>query len=257
MIFGQQKGGGLKYIWYMIAVAVCSGALIVYFSTTSHQPDKNIVITINRKQITLDEFNTRFASVRTSAHNSDRHDFINSLIVKELMIQDAQKEGIDKDEAFRRSIQDYYEQSLVKQVMDKKIKSLKIDVSNEEIDRFNSFQNSMIKVTVFNASDENAVKKGQFRAQEARILRVNDLAGDIAAQLEVLKEGGLTLPLCSDNGCDVFRLDAVVTSHETETLSQESRKKLRDKLLERKSQKAMDSWISDLKAKSVIKISIK
>ncbi len=244
----------MKYIWYLIVLAGCSGALILYFTISFEPPEKNIVISINQKHITLEEFSARFASVQTSAHNSDKHDFINSLIVKELMIQDAQKEGIDKDEAFRRSIQDYYEQSLVKQVMDKKIKSLKVDVTDEEVDRFNSFQNSSVKVTVFSASDENAAKKGEFRAQEVRILRVNDLAGNIAERLEVLKEGGVTSPICSDTGCDVFRLDTV-TPLVTVTVSPEDRKKLRSMLAERKRQKAIDLWISDLKAKSVIKIS--
>lgn len=226
-------------------------ALVAYHTTKPHPAEKNIAITINRKYITLDEFNARFASVQAT----DRQDFINSLIVRELMIQDAQKEGIDKDEAFRRSIQDYYEQSLIKQVMDKKIKNLKVDVTDHEIDHFSAFQNSTVKVTVFRADNENAAKKGQFRIQEAKTLRVNDLADNVCDSLESLQEGSLTSPICSIDGCVAFRLDSVTTSA-SEPLSAESRRKVRTVLLERKKQRAMDLWIADLRAKSDIRISI-
>ncbi len=245
----------MKYIWSLIVLAACCGALILYFTISFDPPEKNVVITINQKHITRDEFSARFASVQTSAHNGNKQEFINSIIVKELMIQDAQKEGIDKDESFRRSIQDYYEQSLVKQVMDKKLKSLKVDVTDEEINRYNSFQRSTVKVTVFYASDENAANKGVFRAQEEKTLRVNDLAGDIAERLEVLQEGGHTPPLFSDSGFSVFRLDKVISRVSVAALP-EDREKIRSMLIERKKQKAIDEWIANLKAKSVIKISI-
>jgi hypothetical protein len=246
----------LKFIWYVVALVACFAALVAYHTIKPHPAEKNIAITINQKHITNDDFNARFASVKTSPHNSDKQEFINSLIVKELMIQDAEKEGIDKDEAFRRSIQDYYEQSLIKQVMDKKIKSLKVAVTDAEIDHFASFQNSTLTLTVFNAVDETAAKKGQFRSQELRTVRVSDLAGDMGDRLAALQTGGMTAPACSEAGCDVYRLDSAAAPP-SEKLSAESRDRLRGQLLERKRQSAMDSWIADLRAKSDIKISIK
>lgn len=231
---------------------VSFAALIVSQTTTSRSPEKNIAISINKKQISLAEFNSRLASV----HDPDRKNFINSLIVRELMIQDAQKEGIDKDESFRRSIQDYYEQSLIRQVVDKKIKNLKVDVTDDEIDRYVSFQNSTVKVTVFSAADENAANRGQFSSRETKNIVVNNLCADIGGLLEYLKPGELTSPLCSDSGCEVYRLDGVVAPA-SEKLSAENRRSVRSLLLERKKQKAMDSWIADLRAKSEITISIK
>lgn len=239
----------MKFIWYIIAVVVTFAAIIAYLTIESHPPVKNIALSINRKHITQEEFDARLAAV----HALDRQDFINSLIVKELMIQDAQKEGIDKDEAFRRSIQEYYEQSLVKQVMDKKNKSLKVAISDSEIDHFVSFQNSTIKLTAFSADDEKAAKSRQFKGQETRTIRVNDLSGDIGDRLESIKVGEFTAPLCSDYGCDVYRLDAVDPGP-TVVLAKEKREKVRETLVERKRQWAMDSWIADLRAKSDIRI---
>lgn len=242
----------MKFIWYIIALAVTFVAIIASLTIETHPPEKNIAISINRKHITQEEFAARLAAV----HALDRQDFINSLIVKELMIQDAQKEGIDKNEAFRRSIQDYYEQSLIKQVMEKKIRSLRVAVTDAEVDHFASFLNSTLILTVFNAVDEAAAKKGQFRSQELRTVRVSDLAGDMGDRLAALQAGGMTAPACSDVGCDVYRLDSAAAPP-SEKLSAESRDRLRGRLLERKRQSAMDSWIADLRAKSDIKISIK
>ncbi|MBI5485518.1 MAG: hypothetical protein HY888_13830 [Deltaproteobacteria bacterium] len=94
----------MKYIWYLISLAASAAVFIAYYTTVPHPLDKDIVISINQKNITREEFNARLASV----HNPDRQEFINSLVVRELMIQAAEKEGIDKNEAFRRSIQEYY-----------------------------------------------------------------------------------------------------------------------------------------------------
>jgi hypothetical protein len=242
----------LKFIWYLIALAAVFAALVVYQTKTPRPTEKNSAITINKKQISTTEFAARLAAV----HPTERQDFVNSLIIKELLIQAAEKEGIDKDESFRRSIQDYYEQTLVKQVMDKKLASLKIAVSDTEIDHFASFQKSSITVTILRATDEQSAQKGQFITSETKTVQVHDLAGDVSYRLEVLPPGGQTVPFCSESGCDVFRLDAATPSV-PETLSAENRAKIHTLLLERKKQSAVDTWIADLKAKADITITIK
>ena len=246
----------MKYIWYLVALIAVFAAVILFFTIKRDLPEREYAITINQKHITQEEFTARFASVTSSVHNSDKKDFINTLIMKELLIQEAQKEGIDKDEKFRRSIQDYYEESLIKQVMDKKNKSIHVDVSDDEIDHFVTFQNSTIQVTMYAAENENAAKNGQIKLQDTKTVRAADLSGDVEERLEALKVGEMTAPVCSGSGCDLFRLDSV-TAPVLEKLSPETRKKMHDMLLERKKQRAIDSWLADTKKKSTIKISIK
>lgn len=253
MLLNQSvRGDILKFIWYLIALAASAAVFIAYYTATPHPLNKDFVISINQKHVTREEFNARLASI----HNADRQDFINSLIVRELMIQAAEKEGIDKNEAFRRSIQDYYEQSLIKQVMDKKIKDIKVSVTDQEIDRFIAFQNSTVTVTTFLADDENAAEKAQFKSHEVRTVRVNDLADDACGRLECLKEGECTPPFKTDRGCEVVRLDKVVCPAD-QVLSAKNRDKIRSLLLARKRQKAIDSWIADMKAGSKIEVLIK
>jgi hypothetical protein len=245
----------LKFIWYIVVFVACFAALLAYQTIKPSPDEKSIAMTINKKLITINEFNARFASVKPSAHNADKQDFINSLIVKELMIQDAEKEGIDKDEAFRRSIQDYYEQSLIKQVMDKKVKGLKVAVTESDIDRFAAFQKSTLKLTVYNAADELSARKAQYKSQDSRTVQAVDLSGDLADRLALLKVGEVTLPICFDGGCEVYRLESAAAP-KSEALPPELRGRLREQLLERKKQLALDSWVADLRSKANIKISI-
>ena len=246
----------MKYIWSLIAVVVVFASILMFSTIKRNFPEQGYAITINQKHITQDEFNSRFASVNSTVHNSDKKDFINTLIMRELLIQEAQKEGIDKNESFRRSIQDYYEESLIKQVIDKKNKSINVAVTNDEIDHFASFQNSTIKVTVYAADNENAAKKGQIKIQDTKTVRVADLASEVEDRLESIKVGEMTPPICSSTGCVLFRLNSV-SAPISESLSPENRKKMHDVLLERKKQRAIDVWLADIKANSTIKISIK
>jgi len=59
----------------------------------SSPPGKAAII-VNGKVITTEESNTVYSSKSTDA--GDKNDFINSLITKELLIQESKREGIEK-----------------------------------------------------------------------------------------------------------------------------------------------------------------
>jgi hypothetical protein len=242
----------LKYIICIFVVIISFSLLALYLNKSSHLPEKDVVLTINKRQITRDEFDKRFAKL----YQGDKQGFINSLITKELMIQEAQKEGIDQAETFRYLIQEYYEQSLVRQIMDKKIRSMKATVGNDEIDRCLAFQNSTVHLTIFKAANEESARNRIFKGQEVRIVAARDLSSEISEQLETLKTGELTDPLCSDSGCDLLRIDKI-ESPPAPAYPEAVRDKLRTLLQERKKQRAMDAWIAGMKAKSTIAVMVK
>ncbi len=70
-----------------------------------------------------------------------KSDCVNSLITKELLLQESQREGIDKEESFRESIQNFYEQSLIKLLIDRKFASLHVTVSDEDVNRYIALMN--------------------------------------------------------------------------------------------------------------------
>jgi len=80
------------------------------------------LVKINNYTITSQEFMEEF---RLSAYAKDntpesKREFLNMLIRRKLVLQDAQARGLDKDKEFLKSIERFWEQSLLKRAMEKK-----------------------------------------------------------------------------------------------------------------------------------------
>lgn len=100
--------------------------------------NKQILAKINNYEITLDEFEEDFKESpygRNGALES-KQDFLNNLINRKLILQDAQKKGLDKDKSFLKMIEKFWEQSLLKLTLDKKTKETagSAFVSDKEIE---------------------------------------------------------------------------------------------------------------------------
>ena len=83
----------MKYIYYIMAVMVVALALIVVqFFQGRPDTHKKPAIIINDRIITAEEF-----ARMKPPHDESGADFINSLVTRELLLQEAQRTGIDKD----------------------------------------------------------------------------------------------------------------------------------------------------------------
>jgi len=241
----------MRYIYY-IGIILLGLSAIIGFELRRHTgAPANAAIIINDKVITGEEFEKLY-SLRQPRSQS-RTEFINSLITKELLIQESKKAGIDKEESFRRSIQNFYEQSLTKLLIDKKLSSLKGTVSVAELDRCVSSWNKKFHVTIFRFEDaESAAKSDRKRGEEAVIYR-EDLCGDTGEKVLQLREGDMTGPIRSGEQYLVVRLDRIETGFPgavTETEKEHIKKLLED----REKEKVLSDWISGLRKSAAIKI---
>lgn len=91
-------------------------------------------IKIGKIQISSEQFQREFDS-SGFAKKGKKKDFLDTLITRKLILLEAEKLGLDKDPEFLHDVQDFWQQSLLKLVLDKKIKKLAVDVSvgEEEI----------------------------------------------------------------------------------------------------------------------------
>lgn len=91
----------------------------------AEQP-KEIVAKVNNYEITKDEFDREFRESGYGRSNTpaSRKEFLNNLIDRKLILQDAQQQGLDKEAGFLRMIEKFWEQSLLKVALDKKIKEV-------------------------------------------------------------------------------------------------------------------------------------
>jgi len=90
-----------------------------------------IAVSVNNYYITYDEFEKEFkdsAFGKTDTPES-RKDFLDSLIDRKLILQYAQKEGFDKEKNFLKTIEKFWEQSLLKIAVDKKTREIESRIS--------------------------------------------------------------------------------------------------------------------------------
>lgn len=141
------------------AVYTCaSGVLILFFlilvGCGSDPPtvDQDHVIQVNDWQISLEEFNEQlrqevYADPEIDLTRDSRTAFIDYLIQKQLMIQEASRLKLDRKKEFVRTIQTYWESTLIRHLLDLKTEEFKkkILVTEEEIDSYYEENNDLFK----------------------------------------------------------------------------------------------------------------
>ena len=117
-----------KYIIFFCALALLTGC------GRAAKEKKEILAKINDYEITAQEFEEAFqdsASFRQDNLES-RKESLDSLINQKLILQEAQKKGLDKEPGFLKAIEHFWEQSLLKIAADKKTREISASVRVSE-----------------------------------------------------------------------------------------------------------------------------
>jgi len=103
------------------------------------QKEEKPVITIDGIQVTAKEFQNAFKSSRFAAEGEKgKEDFLDTYISRKIMLKQAEDAGLDKDPEFLNSLQQFWEQSLLKLVLSAEVNKLsaKIKVGDDEIQKY-------------------------------------------------------------------------------------------------------------------------
>lgn len=130
-------------VYYINAISIFLLCFVISGCSGS-EPSEKIVVRINEYTLTPDEFNEVYAESGVAEDTPRaREKFIDNLITRKLLLQEAQKEDIDKQRSFLRTIENLWEQALLKIVMDQKAKELAsgVSVTEEELlDFYNQWE---------------------------------------------------------------------------------------------------------------------
>jgi len=88
------------------------------------QDSKGAAIRINEFVMSAAEFQEAFKNSSYSAAREDKEKFLEDLINRKLIIQEAQRQGLDKRQEFLREIERFWEKTLLKNIIDRKSKEL-------------------------------------------------------------------------------------------------------------------------------------
>lgn len=108
---------------YLIVLIL--SAFIFQSSCTQHDQEGKTAVKINRYTLTANEFEELFHEYEGSEDTPQiRANFLNNLITRKLLLEEAQRMGLDTQKDFLRSIENFWEQSLLKLVVDQKVKEI-------------------------------------------------------------------------------------------------------------------------------------
>ena len=114
MLLDRKNNTYFKYIPAVVLLSLLS------FSCAKKPPSEKIAVRISSYSLTAGEFNDLFDDLNIKDTPRARRAFLNNLIIRKLLVKEAQRQGLDREKDFLRSIENFWEQSLVKIIIDKK-----------------------------------------------------------------------------------------------------------------------------------------
>jgi parvulin-like peptidyl-prolyl isomerase len=197
----------MKYIYYIIAIMIIFSGLAAYGLFDTRVEISKPFLSINDRIISEDEFE-KMSLTRTS-HIMSREQFIESIIARQLLIQEAIKMNINKEESFRHSVENFYEQSLIKILLDRKLDSLVVDVTNDEIAKYETLSQNRLFLTKMiypNLKDAQNRINGTIEKLEVDFI---DLSDDLKFIVLNLNIGDSSKSIRTDFGVFIYRLDDI------------------------------------------------
>jgi len=235
----------MKYLLTIIILVLASTVLaLLYLRPGSTPAPEDIVVSVNGHAFTRDFFKDLDAT--GGYHEENQADRLNSVITRALLIQEAQRLGIDREEAFRTSLKNYYEQSLIKILTDREYKKLQVDVTDEEIDAYLACFGKIYTFTILPVSGEQNTSPRQ------RSVLFDDLSDSLRLLLSKLKPGETKEQFDTGSRVGKIRLDKVEPAPEYIPDETVDRERIRTLLIQQKREKRISSWMNDLRSKASI-----
>jgi peptidyl-prolyl cis-trans isomerase C len=209
-----------------------------------------------------------------------REKFLEELVKRELLYQEALKEGLDKDPAYQKKLEDFKKINLVGILLEKEIES-KEKISDKEIrDYYEKHKEDFAPVSqvrlshiVVNTEGEaqkvlERLKKGEDFAQLAKKISIDTVSakkggdlgffsrGDIPSEFRVvaarLKTGEISEPIKTKSGYEIVK----VTDKKVGQVIEFDKVKnlISQNLLAEKQKESFDSYIEGLKKKYKVEI---
>lgn len=126
-----------------LVVLITIGILLITPVGCAKKPNGaggKVLAKINAYELTVDDFNAEFRLTAPNKYISGdqkntRADLLDEVITKKILLQEAQRENFDKDRAFMKEIERYWEQALIKLLVQKKTEefSRSITVAEREV----------------------------------------------------------------------------------------------------------------------------
>jgi peptidyl-prolyl cis-trans isomerase C len=264
--------------------ALFSGSLWIMTGCTPPQ-EEPVLALVNGRAITQYEFDVRWnelseaTRVRYDKEGGKRR-FLDELITRELLMQEARRQGLDQNDAIRDRAQRYKEQLVLDELLKDRLRA-KVELSQAELDAYYEkhahqllaplkVQVSQMLLNNYPAAKDlkKQIEAGGDFAKFAQRYSIDDktrskggdlgpyrkglLNPDVDAVVQTLKPGTISEPIKTDAGYYLVKVSPL----EKETIQADlaTRERLRQELLADKRRKQFEEVISDIRAKATVRL---
>ena len=239
----------MKYLFAILTIILAISAATFFFIQPEQLKEKkDVLVTVNGHDISRADVREEG---RTGSHHESSSDFLDSVVSRQLLIEEAQKLDIDKEPSFRKELKEYYEQSLINVLLERKNTSIQVQISDQEIDNYlNGFGRTytfMLLKAAAPPSLETLKTKGQLHS-----VRFEDLSENIRLVLSTLKPGEMAMEFETGNENLAVLLEKIVGAAERPASIDSD--KVRMTLAEHKRRQQINNWISELRKKASVTI---
>ena len=112
-------------------------------SAGNNSPDKKVLAQINKYKMTIEDLKYEFKNAPYDEREllkteNGKKKYLDGIIEKEVLLQEAQRQGIDREKDFMKSIESYWEQALLRILLERKSKEISgmINVYDNEIEEY-------------------------------------------------------------------------------------------------------------------------
>ena len=237
---------------------------------------EKVVAKIDKFELTVDDFKegvnpllVKKYSVHSSKQQKDQ--ILEELIAKEILLQEAQRLNLDKQRSFMKEIEGYWEQALMKSLINKKLKELSALVQVNSKDILEEYAHMKLRINaqmvLFNGKpDAEKLSKATANFDEIKqALKskiawevpadwyiVNDLPQKLEDVIFSMKMGEVSAPVEYDGSWIVVR----VLNEEPQQVGtlEELKPRITEDIVRKKKEALLNNWILELRSKANVKI---
>ena len=234
----------MKYIYYIIAILVVFSGVAVYGVFDLRIEISKPFLSINDRIISRAEFE-RFLIEKPSYMTQDQ--FIKTVIEKQLLIQEAIKNNINNNKNFQNSVQNFYEQLLIKCLLDQQQGSFAVDVGIDEIARYKACLGNIFVITKMvypSMKDMQDKAKGYIHTFEAEFSNLSD---DLKYIILNLNSGEVSKPMTMNFGVVRYKLEQIRKQQEQNTIEKFDIERTSLFLAAKKKEALMGEWMDEIR----------
>lgn len=242
----------MKYIYYIIGIVIVFSGLTAYGLFDARIEVSEPVLSVNDRIFSKTEMDRLLAY---NPSDQTRDEYIESLIEKQLLIQEAIRERINEEESFRRSVENFYEQSLIKILLDRKHDSLIVDVTTDEVAKYDELTRKKMIITKLSYPSMTDLKNRTNEKTQTINTEFINLSDNLKFILLNLNPGESSRPLSlEDQGAVIYRLENIEDADPLVAKLNQSFDVKRVSLFiqSMKKEELLEQWINDIRASADI-----